>query len=381
MALPRFILVSGFLGAGKTSLLAAAATRLADRGKRVGLITNDQAVNLVDTSTLRDAGFSVGEVSGGCFCCKFDTLLQALDQLGDSVAPDYFLCEPVGSCTDLIATVVAPLRRYFADRYAIAPTTALVDPARLSRLTGPRGERPFPESVFYIFRKQLEDADCLLLSQADRHPRALVDILAEKLRAEFPGRNVQPLSTVTGEGLERWLDRVTGETATATLRPLQVDYERYAEGEALLGWLNARIRFESVSQEVCLQQASASFEWLMAALVAAKAEIAHAKAHVATPSRGLRLNLTDRHARLDRHEASGNPNLPPRTAQLDVNVRALTSPEILRALVEAEFSQRGGQEGLRVTVQSLDAFRPAAPEPVHRLDTTSDFTDTAVASS
>lgn len=61
----RFVMVGGFLGAGKTTLLAKATERLVARGKRVGLITNDQATNLVDTAILDETGSPVQEVSGG----------------------------------------------------------------------------------------------------------------------------------------------------------------------------------------------------------------------------------------------------------------------------------------------------------------------------
>lgn len=61
MAKARMIIVGGFLGAGKTTLLAKAAERLAERGVKVGLITYDHAVNLVDTGVLRQAGQEVKE--------------------------------------------------------------------------------------------------------------------------------------------------------------------------------------------------------------------------------------------------------------------------------------------------------------------------------
>ena len=48
----RLILVGGFLGAGKTTMLWETARRIMDSGKRVGLITNDQAPDLVDTAIL-----------------------------------------------------------------------------------------------------------------------------------------------------------------------------------------------------------------------------------------------------------------------------------------------------------------------------------------
>ncbi|MDB6053954.1 MAG: signal recognition particle protein Srp54, partial [Verrucomicrobiales bacterium] len=67
-----YIMIGGFLGAGKTTAVAKLAAFLTKKGKRVGLITNDQAGNLVDTRMLKSHGFSTEEIAGGCFCCKFN---------------------------------------------------------------------------------------------------------------------------------------------------------------------------------------------------------------------------------------------------------------------------------------------------------------------
>jgi len=75
----RIFFVGGFLGAGKTTLLWKAAQLLAQRGKRVGLITNDQAPDLVDTRLLAEKGHVVREVAGSCFCCNFNGLIDAID--------------------------------------------------------------------------------------------------------------------------------------------------------------------------------------------------------------------------------------------------------------------------------------------------------------
>ncbi len=98
---------------GKTTLLAQAAGILVARGKRVGLITNDQAADLVDTAMLRGKGFDVSEVAGGCFCCRFNDLVTASDSLLSEQKPDVLIGEPVGSCTDLAATVVQPMNVFF----------------------------------------------------------------------------------------------------------------------------------------------------------------------------------------------------------------------------------------------------------------------------
>ncbi len=55
----RFVMVGGFLGAGKTTTLTRLARHYVARGQRIGLVTNDQAQDLVDTNSLRAQGFPV----------------------------------------------------------------------------------------------------------------------------------------------------------------------------------------------------------------------------------------------------------------------------------------------------------------------------------
>ena len=73
----QYFMIGGFLGAGKTTAVAALAQYLAKAGLRVGLITNDQGSELVDTSMLRARGFATEEIPGGCFCCRFNSLVDA----------------------------------------------------------------------------------------------------------------------------------------------------------------------------------------------------------------------------------------------------------------------------------------------------------------
>src|ERR671937_322784 len=87
----RFIMIGGFLGAGKTTTLARLAKFYQGRGQRVGLVTNDQAQDLVDTTSLRAQGLPVEEVPGACFCCRFDDLVDRVGRLEESQRPDVIL--------------------------------------------------------------------------------------------------------------------------------------------------------------------------------------------------------------------------------------------------------------------------------------------------
>ena len=105
----KLILVGGFLGSGKTTLLKKVAHRLSHRGRCVGVIVNDQAPGLVDTAILSGCPCGVKEVAGSCFCCDYHAFEAACQSLIDEGA-EIILAEPVGSCTDLAATILQPLK-------------------------------------------------------------------------------------------------------------------------------------------------------------------------------------------------------------------------------------------------------------------------------
>src|SRR5689334_22467670 len=150
----RYIMIGGFLGAGKTTAVARLARWLSNQGARVGLITNDQGSHLVDTTMLTASGFPVQEIPGGCFCCRFNSLVDAAKRLTAEARPDVFIAEPVGSCTDLVATVSYPLRQMYGANFVISPLSVLVDPIRALRVLGFEQGRRFSEKVLYIYRKQ-----------------------------------------------------------------------------------------------------------------------------------------------------------------------------------------------------------------------------------
>src|SRR6266704_2134950 len=173
----RYIMIGGFLGAGKTTAVARLATRLRDQGLRVGLITNDQGQQLVDTAMLAARGFAVEEIAGGCFCCRFNSLTDAARKLSVETRPDVFIAEPVGSCTDLVATVSYPLRRIYGDQFSIAPLSVLVDPIRARRVLGLENGGSFSEKVTYIYEKQLQEASLIIINK--------IDLLAPPLLAQL----------------------------------------------------------------------------------------------------------------------------------------------------------------------------------------------------
>lgn len=357
----RLLPVGGFLGAGKTTTLIRLAQYWERRGERVAVVTNDQGVDLVDTTAVRDVlDAAVGEVTGGCFCCRFDDLAAVLDELTRTTAPTVVLAEAVGSCTDLQATVVRPLRELHGDRFAVAPLAVLVDPERYRELEPLFGSEPGAEvtDLAHLYRHQLAEADLLVLNKVDRLTAAETADAVQALRRRFPGRPVVPFSALTGAGTEELL-ATWGAPAAAVPVP-QVDYRRYGAAEAELAWTNQT--WEIAGPVV-------PDEWLAAVLRAlaghlAGSPIGHVKIRVATASGAARGSLADSHGtvRVDRRD----PALAERATAL-VNARVGVEPSVLAAAVEQAIAAADGASGARSTKVRGDVFRPAFPVPVHRV--------------
>lgn len=357
----RYVMIGGFLGAGKSTAVGQLARRFTDRGLRVGLITNDQGQGLVDTATLRHQGFSVEEIAGGCFCCRFNSLRDAAERLTAAERPDVFVAEPVGSCTDLLATVSYPLRRLYGDRFDVAPLSVMVDPLRCARVLGIEDGRRFSPKVSYVYQKQLEEAQILVINKIDRLGEEARRKLRDGLAQRYPEATVFEVSARHGEGLEEWFEHI--EQGSLGHRPaMEIDYQLYGEGEALLGWLNATLRFEA-SEELDGNVWTENFaRALQDRLAKSNAEVAHLKMTLAPctgPGDLALVNLVDRDLVPELAERLG---APVRHGQLVVNLRAEAPPEDLAAALEQEVA---GREEL--VIEHVEHFAPAPPQPTHRL--------------
>jgi G3E family GTPase len=357
-------MVGGFLGAGKTTALLRLGERFRDQGLRVGLITNDQSVGLVDTAMLANHDFPVAEITGGCFCCKFNSLTEAAEELSAADRPEVFLAEPVGSCTDLVATVAYPLRRMYGDRFSIAPFSVLVDPVRAERILGLAKGKSFSPKVVYIYRKQLEEADVIVVNKIDTLDEERLRKLTAALQAEFPQARIVHLSARHGTNVDQWAGLI--DTAEQGTRPaMAVDYDTYADGEALLGWVNLTASVNAPGPFDGNAFAAKLMADLHSRLREQGIEVAHLKTTL-SPFEGndlavLNLTRTDGKA-----EASHELQDGIESGELLINLRAEADPEVLKAAAVAGLDAVATAFGLEHDVEHAEAFRPGRPVPTHR---------------
>jgi Ni2+-binding GTPase involved in maturation of urease and hydrogenase len=354
----RFVLVGGFLGSGKTTTLLRLARMHTAAGRRVGVLTNDQAEGLVDTETFRSAGFPAEEVPHGCFCCRFDELIAAAGRLADGHRPDVLLAEPVGSCADLVATVIRPLRRLYPGRFAVAPYLALLDPDRALAVLGGRGG--LSAKVAYLYSMQQHEADVIAVNKADTLDGPRLDELMNLAARNFPSAEILAVSARTGLGFDRLAAAL--EHDGGGRQPLDIDYDAYAEGEARLGWLDLTLELEAagIDADPLLMALIAA---IRDGLRAAGAEPAHVKLMLKTGNAVAVANLTagDRPPELSR---SSGATLT--AGRLLANARVEGSPEALRERVEAAVGEVLAERGVKSRVVSVQALSPGRPVPVHR---------------
>ncbi|MBE7500543.1 MAG: cobalamin biosynthesis protein P47K [Verrucomicrobiales bacterium] len=362
-------MIGGFLGAGKTTAVGALAKRLTGAGQRVGLITNDQGRNLVDTAMLRAQGFATEEIPGGCFCCRFNSLVEASQRLTASTRPEVFIAEPVGSCTDLIATVTYPLRRLYGDNFTVAPVSVLVDPVRAERILRLTAGGTFSDKVRYIYLKQIEEADLVVISKSDLINDTRLEALQQAIRAQFPKKEILTVSARTGSNLDEWFARLTSDEQAGG-KAMEVDYQIYADGEALLGWLNGTVRLsakKAFDAEAFLKQLAGAIQ---KRLQRHDAEVAHLKMTVSPDD-----NVAGEIAAVSLVRNDFVPELsfhleqPIKGGQLIVNLRAEAAPDVLGTAVGESLATVAKQfPDLSATVDHLEHFRPGKPTPTHRVE-------------
>jgi len=345
---PTLVLVGGFLGAGKTTLLIRAARLLLERGLRAAIITNDQAGALVDTRMAAASGFDTTEVAGACFCCRFGDFIAAAKSLL-AIQPDVIFAEPVGSCMDLSATVLQPLKELHATEFRLAPYTVLIDPQQAEGFEDPL--------LNYLYQNQINEADLVVYTKSDLNPQPPAP--SPKPRREGAARR---LSALTGQGVGAWLDEVLNGRLRAGTHLLDIDYARYAAAEASLGWLNweAELKFAAALPPAAV--VGPLLEDLDAELTAASVPIAHLKIFDRTPGSYIRAGIC---------RNGGEPSVegdllatPARHHELIVNLRAHAVPAVLDEVMARTTRAIPG----KLRVRHHQSFQPSPPVPTYRYD-------------
>jgi Ni2+-binding GTPase involved in maturation of urease and hydrogenase len=359
----RLHLVGGFLGGGKTTAIVGASKRLMSRGARVGVVTNDQGRYLVDTAFVSSARVPAVEVTGGCFCCHYDDLEARLDELERTAMPHAIFAESVGSCADLVATVIKPL----ADLKRISTeltTFSVFTDIRLLKRRLEDQPMPFSENVVYIFDKQIEEAGLLILNKADLLDPEEARRVERMARARYPSKAVRLQNSLDDGAIDTWLWLLETKEGAASTGAIEIDYQRYGAGEAELAWLDQKIRL-AAPQGRLREAVVALIGGLLDGIREHRLPIGHVKFLVRCGDEEVKIGATAS------DDAAWRDEVPPifgKDVTVVVNARVQTDATLLGELARAALEQAQSQTGARCLELTTDFFHPGFPRPTHRME-------------
>jgi G3E family GTPase len=350
-------IVGGFLGSGKTTAIIHAARLCLAQGLRVGVITNDQGKYLVDTHFFRVSDLPTVEVTGGCFCCNYDDLNNRLEHLLITAQPDIIFAESVGSCADLIATVIKPLL-LLPGAFATPDSFSVFTDARLflRRLRG--DDLPFSEDVVYIFDKQIEESGLLVVNKIDLLPPDKIEAIQSAMLEKYPQKACLLQSSLEVEGVSTWVKLIQAGKISVPEQPLAIDYKKYAAGEASLAWLDQSVTL-TVPENTGKQVIEQAVRRLATSLTLRKAGIGHLKFFIEAKHGQIKLSFPTL-------EEPGwekqIPRLLGKDIHLLVNARAELNADELRRLLTHALTL----PGVKVSYGAGESFHPKEPKPTHR---------------
>jgi Ni2+-binding GTPase involved in maturation of urease and hydrogenase len=359
----QFIALGGFLGAGKTTTMMAAAQRMRTEGQRVVVVTNDQGVDLVDTAVAARELGGVGEVTGGCFCCRFDDLEEVVARLVEKENPDVVLAESVGSCTDLTATVIRPLMALHGAKFTVAPLTTVIDPLQYLRLLPELGRGESSHDLAYLYRKQLEDAAIIAINKVDLLKDEEITELTSDLSTRFPNAEVVTYSAARAH--LQPLCAAWAKQHDAQNWDLDLDYLRYGVAEARLAWLNQTYAIES-GGFVPAAWACSALESMARSCRDAGYTVGHIKITVEDVASNSLTKASligaDRPVSVD---LDGAPSV--RSGRAMLNGRVECEPEQLEEVAASAVRTADAAHGARSAAAGQRSFKPGQPRPIHRI--------------
>ncbi len=183
---------SGFLGAGKTTLIKK-LIRDGYRNQKLVLIENEFGEIGIDGGFLQDAGINITEMNSGCICCSLvGDFGRALTQVIAQYHPDRILIEPsgVGKLSDVIGAV----NKVTNEEVTLGYTVAVADAGKVKVYMKNFGE---------FYNNQVETASTIILSRTDTIPQAKLDAAVDMLREHNSVATIvtTPWSALTGEQL------------------------------------------------------------------------------------------------------------------------------------------------------------------------------------
>ena len=193
------LLLSGFLGSGKTTMVLSTIERIIQRKhKKVVVIVNDFGQIGIDGKVMEKFGLKVREMPSGCICCTLGTdLLTTLREVAEGFNPDLVIIEPTGVADP--EAIHETLKLYNGPPIGTVRIAIIVDALRYPVIVKAL-ERPL--------KNQLKAADVIIINKMDQVDEAAVRRIEQSVRNMGLQTRIIPASATLGTNLDQVVDAI-----------------------------------------------------------------------------------------------------------------------------------------------------------------------------
>jgi G3E family GTPase len=217
-----------------------------------------------------------------------------------------------------------------------------------------KGSKIFDEDVSYIYFKQLEESEIILLNKADLADTSAISRVTAYLENNYPGKNIIAQNSLEENESNVWLETLETHSFDPAAAPLLIDYDTYASGEAKMGYLDQQFIVRSNNGEA-LSETLSLIKRFVQNIKNSGSTIGHVKFWI---NEKYKLSYT----------ATEEPEfeMPLEYAvdcSLVVNARVQMDPEQLDAIMRKTIQS----SSITISENSSLFFKPGYPKPLHRI--------------
>ncbi|MDR0198484.1 MAG: hypothetical protein LBI08_01905, partial [Methanomassiliicoccaceae archaeon] len=257
--------------------------------------------------------------------------------------PDIIIAEPIGTSTNLMGSVVAPLRTLYPDEFDVAPFTVVIDCIRAADILSGSKEKSI-DSVDLIPAHQIKEAETIILSKADMVRPEAVAKIKDELRKVLPDADIIETSSSDLRNIDKIVgmilsDRVSTKTAERD------DNKGFAFEKAKLGWYSGTFTITPANRVDMYSMASDIMKGV--AKEYGPKSIVHVKVMISSPEAAAKMSLVQESIQVDGIYGS---RFISSEGKLVLNARVISPPKRL-------------EDAMRMIIDSLSAY-PAKIEKV-----------------
>ncbi|MEN6327558.1 MAG: GTP-binding protein [Syntrophomonas sp.] len=235
----KFMVISGFLGAGKTTSMVALADYINTNIGKASIIANDLgAKNLVDAKFSEACGCNITQLTGECICYQTENLVDKLRRLINYEHADIVMSDIPGCGVGGLDHVYHKLNNEYHGEFELAPFTVIADPERLRTIMPEQADINLPEEMNYLFRSQLKEADVVVLNKIDLLKENEIEAYLKFLKDFCPEAEVFAISAKNRINIDLVATYIMSHEAQ--LKNVDIGYggPEFVAAEQKLSWYN-----------------------------------------------------------------------------------------------------------------------------------------------